>query len=165
MRNHQHVISAEEERRIRALYPSLRRFAKAVAPAEVEPEDLVQEAFYLMLRRSDSTPIRNPDAYLRRTMVNLASNHRRRLGRQRKAMPLLASDDSAGDAYPSDVAELLSLKPQARAVIYLRIIEGRRYREIGELLGCRESAARTIANRARKRLRTLMTEEVPDATA
>ncbi len=158
-------ITAEEQQLIRELYPSLRGYARVVAPAEMEPEDLVQEAFLQMLRRNQRTQIDNPGAYLRRTMVNLASNQRRRLGRQRKALPLLASPGAANDSYPSDVAALLGLRPQARAVMYLRVIEGHSYRDIAAMLGCRESSARTTATRARRVLKKLISEEVPGATA
>lgn len=63
---------------IRSLYPSLRRLAAVVAPAEVGPDDLMQEAFERYLARSPSG-INNPEAYLRRVIVHTASNHRRQL--------------------------------------------------------------------------------------
>jgi RNA polymerase sigma factor (sigma-70 family) len=64
-----------------------------------------------------------------------------------------------------DLEELLALPPKARAVLYLRIIEGRPFGEIAELLGCSRVAARATASRATKRLRVLMSEEVRHGTA
>lgn len=160
-----HHIDDGQRDLIRALYPSLQRFARVVAPAEVDPQDLVQEAFYQVLRRTSLTDVEYPSAYLRKTMVNLASNHRRRLGRHRAAVQSLVWDQKSIDAYPSDVHELLSLKPQARAVVYLRVIEGHSYKEIAAMLGCKESSARATATRALRRLRKTLSEEVPHATA
>jgi DNA-directed RNA polymerase specialized sigma24 family protein len=57
------------------LYPRLRRFAAVVAPAEVGPDDLVQEALERLLSR-DIDDIVHIEAYLRQTMVRLAANHR-----------------------------------------------------------------------------------------
>jgi Sigma-70 region 2 len=52
------------------LYPRLRRFAAVVAPAEVAPDDLVQEALERLLAR-DTSGIVNVEAYLRQTMLRL----------------------------------------------------------------------------------------------
>ena len=64
------------------LYPSLRRFAGVVAPVEVGPDDLLHEAVERALRHKPLADFDDPGAYLRRTMVNLASNDRRRAVRQ-----------------------------------------------------------------------------------
>ena len=67
--------------------------------------------------------------------------------------------------YSWDVEELLAVPPKARAILYLRIIEGRPFEEIADLLGCSQVSARAAASRARRRLRSLLTEEVRDGTA
>jgi DNA-directed RNA polymerase specialized sigma24 family protein len=69
------------------------------------------------------------------------------------------------DSYPSDVQDLLSLAPQARAVVFMREVEGRTYGEIAAAVGCREATARATAARARRRLRELLSREAQDATA
>ena len=80
----------------RALYPQLRRFAAVVAPIEEEPDDLLQDALVETLRRHRLADLASPQAYLRRTMVNLASNHRRRLAARRRALRVVGpSADSA----------------------------------------------------------------------
>lgn len=43
-------LSGNDAALIRSLYPTLRRFAGAMGPAEVEPDDLVQEALVRTLR-------------------------------------------------------------------------------------------------------------------
>ena len=144
---------------IRELYPSLRRFAAVVRPPEVEPDDLLQEALYQVLRRGPLTDLVNPTAYLRRAMANLAANHRRLLGRGRLALVRYGPGQPVVPEYPSDVSELLRLPPRSRAALYMRAVEGRSYLEIAECLGCSEGAARAVEGRARRKLRAVLTEE------
>ena len=153
----------EESRLFSELYPSLRRFAAVVGPIEVDPDDLLQDAVAKVLRRRRLTDLQQPGAYLRRTMVNIASNHRRSLARERKALARLGpSEVPADDAYPSDLNLLLDLSPRERAALYLAEVEGFRYAEIGELLGCSEAAARKRAMKARRRLYVQVIGEVAD---
>src|SRR5687768_9466293 len=67
----------EEAEMFRSLYPGLRRLAGACGPIDGEPEDLVQEAVSRALRRGPLTELDDAGAYLRRSIVNLASNQRR----------------------------------------------------------------------------------------
>jgi DNA-directed RNA polymerase specialized sigma24 family protein len=158
-------LSPDDEALIRDLYPSLRRFAAVIRPAEVEADDLLQEAMYQVLRRGRLSDIPYPAAYLRRTMTNLASNHRRSLGRRRRALNRLGGNESEKPDYPSDVADLMMLPPRSRAVLYMRAVERRPVPEIAEELGCTEAAARGIELRARRSLRLALSEESRDATA
>jgi RNA polymerase sigma factor (sigma-70 family) len=154
-----------DEDLIRDLYPSLYRYAAVVRPTEVDPDDLLHEAFYQVLRRGRLADIPYPVAYMRRTISNLASNHRRSFGRRRLALTRLGVETASVQDYPSDIAELLRLKPRARAVLYMRAIEGRTFTEIAEILGCTEAAARAMDARARRSLRSELEEEARDATA
>jgi RNA polymerase sigma factor (sigma-70 family) len=147
------------------LYPALRRFAAAVAPREIDPDDLLQEATARALRRGPLVQLDNPEAYLRRAIVNLASNERRRLGRWRRARGrLAATTDDTTTSYPSDVSDLLALPAPARAVLWLADVEGWTFDQVAELLGCSPEAARARASRARWALRHLLEgEEHPTA--
>lgn len=139
------------------VYPELRRFAAVVAPPELAPDDLVHDALVAALRLRDITQLDDPGSYLRRSIVNLAANERRRLGRHRQAVQRLSAgrtDGAALDVYPSDLAHLSALSPIARAVLYLRHVEGHSFETIGELTSMRASTARKIAQRARHRLKT-----------
>ena len=153
-------LDEEERDLIHALYDSLRRYAAVVGPPEEEPDDLVQEAFLRVLRRGPLTDLSNPGAYLRRTILNLSSNERRRLGRLRRAITRLATEDREDDIYISDLGELMSLSPRTRAVLFLSAVEGYSFREVAELVGCSEAAARKIASRERRRLRRRQELEV-----
>lgn len=148
------TLTAEERDLITVLYAPLRRFAAAVRPAEVDVDDLLHDALARALVRTELSSLGDPGAYLRRAIVTTAANHRRGLGRLRRARVRLAGGLGGGEAdhYPSDVAELLRLPPVARAVVYLTAVEGRSYAEVADLVGCSEVAARKTASRARRRL-------------
>ena len=158
-------LAADERTLIRQLYPPLQRFAAVVAPADVDPEDLVQDAFLRVIRRGSLSNLEHPKAYLRKTVCNLASNSRRKFSRQRRAMIKLGGVEIKMPHYPSDLEDLLRLSPMARAVLYLREVEGRTFAEIGALLGKTEAGVRSIASRARRQLRAELIEEVRSATA
>jgi RNA polymerase sigma-70 factor (ECF subfamily) len=140
-----------------ALYPGLRRWAAVTGPAEVDPDDLVQEAVARTLRAHTLSELEDPGAYLRRTIVNLAANHRRGLARWRGAVTRLArtADDDAAQPpeYASDLADLMRLAPLSRAVLWLVAVEGQTYAGAAQTLGMTETAARTRAARARSQLR------------
>lgn len=151
----------EEWRILDDLYPALRRFAAVAAPADLEPDDLVQEALVKVLRRRSLSDLDHPSAYLRKTMVNLAASHYRRRGAERRALRRAATshDLQTDPAYPSDVADLGELPPMQRAALYLAEVEGYRYDEIGQMLGCSRAAARKNASRGRERLRLVVALE------
>lgn len=150
---------------VRRLYPKLRRFAAVVAPSDVDPDDLVQEALVKTLRAHRLVDLEYPSAYLWKAMSSLAADHRRRSGRRRAAFARLPSRGDYSDTYPSDLAELERLSPQARAVLYLHEVEGLTYRHVALVLGGREASLRRTASRARRSLRHILSEEELDATA
>ena len=139
----------------RAIYPGLRRFAAVVGADDTDPDDLVQAAVVQALAGGSLGRFDSPSAYLRRTMVNLASNERRRLGRRRRAMTRFTGGWSETDTdwYPSDLTDLNVLPASTRALLYLRVVEGRSYDEIAEMLGVSASSARANASRALRALR------------
>jgi DNA-directed RNA polymerase specialized sigma24 family protein len=136
------------------LYAPLRRFASAVRPIEIDADDLVQEALMRTLVRQPLVALDDPGAYLRTAIVRLASNERRSFGRRRRALERYGADE-VGDpvAYPSDVSDLRRLDPAERAAVYLAAVERRSHREIAQLLGCSEDAARNRVSRGLARLR------------
>lgn len=158
-------IAETDQALVRELYAPLRRFAAVVGPAEIDPDDLVQEAFLNALERGSLGDLDRPGAYLRRTVFNVASNHRRRFVRRRRALVRITAREAYVPDYPSDVHELLRLNPMARAVLYLSSVEGRTFAEVAELLGCSEGSARAAASRGRRKLRRVLSEEEDCATA
>lgn len=141
------------------LYPQLRRFAAATADLDQDPDDLIQEALARALRRGGLAGLDEPAAYLKRSIVNLAANDRRRLGRRRRALARVDLPTTSEPTYPSDVADLLTLDPADRAVLWLTEVERLPAEQVAEILDCSPEAARTRASRARRRLRRALAEE------
>lgn len=148
---------------IASLYPHLRSFASVVAPPHEDPNDLVQEALLRTLRRGPLSELEYPKAYLRAAIYHLAVSSRRRWASQQRGLVQIAATVEAPQD-PWQVDELLRLAPKARSVLYLHVVEGLPYDEIGDLLGCTAVSARKTASRAKRRLRRLLAEEVDDAT-
>lgn len=143
-----------------AAYPALRRFAAVVAPLDLDPDDLVQEAVTRALQVGPLHRLDHPEAYLRRAMVNLAANHNRSKGRERRANVRLAGAASAGpgSVYPSDLADLERLDPSDRAAVYLADVERLPLALVADALGTNAPAARARVSRARRRLRRALAE-------
>lgn len=143
-----------------ALYPALRRLAAVVGPAEVEPDDLVQDAVARALRVGPLTELSNPKAYLSAAIVRLAANQRRSFGRRRKALVRLATAETgSAPSYPSDLAPLLALSPMDRAVLYLTTVEGATADEVAARLGGSAAAVRMRRTRAVRRLRAALKDD------
>lgn len=149
-------IDEEERELITSLYPSLRRIAAVAGSVDVEPDDLVQEALMRVLRKGPISDLDNPLAFLRKTIVNLASNQRRTLGRKRMAFGRLFTEEGWLPSYPADIEAILDLPPRQRAILYLVEVEDVPYAEAAEQLGMTTAGARAMANRARKRARAAL---------
>jgi RNA polymerase sigma-70 factor (ECF subfamily) len=147
-------IDPRDRQIVEQAYERLRHFGEVIAPDGAEGDDLLQEALVRTLRTHCLQDLDHPLPYLRRVMVNLAANQRRRAGVRARVFARIAADAApASDAYPSDLAELMALPPKAKAALYLAEIDGYTYAEIGRMLGCSEAAARKNASRARRQLR------------
>ena len=149
-------IEEWERELITSLYPSLRKIAAVAGSFDVEPDDLVQEALIRVLRKGPISDLDNPLAFLRKTIVNLASNQRRSLGRKRIALGRLSIEEGWSPSYPADIEAILDLPPRQRAILYLVEVEDVPYAEAAEQLGMTTEAARAMANRARKRARAAL---------
>ncbi len=143
-----------------ALYPSLCRFAAAVRPVGVDPEDLVQEALARTLAVRSLSSVDDPEAYLRTAMIHIAANLSRGAKRSHARLLRQGAANAAVDSYPSDLDDLLRVEPRARAVLYLTIVEREPYRTAAALVGCSEPAARALASRALRALHVELVDEL-----
>lgn len=143
----------DDEGTFRALYPQLRRFTAVVSASGDDPDDLVQEALMRVLARGGLADLDSPAAYLKRTILNLAADRRRSLGRGRRALSRLRVRDGTESDFPSDLADLDRLSPVDRAVLFLAEVEGLPQAEVAETLGLSHQAVRSRASRARRQLR------------
>jgi RNA polymerase sigma-70 factor (ECF subfamily) len=163
---HAENLDEGERRLIEELYPSLRRFASAVRLPGEDGNDLVQEAFLRTIRSKRSLmALDNPGAYLRRVILNLARDRQRSEARRRTAWSKMGSPFQEMSHYSWELEELRSVSPKSRAVLYLRIIEGWPYADIGKMLGCSHVSARVAASRGKQQLKAVLSKEVRDATA
>lgn len=154
------TIDAGWDPELRRLYEPLRRFAAVVGRWDVEPDDLVQEAFARVLVRP-AGEIRDLCAYLRRTIANLATDERRRTRRRVELTQRMNGDGPAvaHDTYPSELADLMGLEPRVRGLLYLVEIDGEQIATAAEAVGMTPAAARMALTRARRRLRAEVSTE------
>ena len=145
-------------RELRALYEPMRRFAAVVGRWDVDPDDLVQDAYVKVLRRSQAE-IRDLAPYLRKTIANLAADGRRRDRRAANARHRLVTASITSDAYPSDLEDLMRLPQRVRALLYLVEIERLPIADAAEVVGMSGANARVALMRARRRLRSELDAE------
>jgi RNA polymerase sigma-70 factor (sigma-E family) len=125
-------------------------------------EDLVQDAFVRLAGRLAHLRDEGAfEAYLRRTVVNLARSHWRHLGVERafqeraarvpRATPSPHSDPDDRDALWHALG---GLPPRQRAALVLRFYEDLSERQIAEILRCRPGTVKSLVSRGLARLRT-----------
>ncbi|MEU3843472.1 RNA polymerase sigma-70 factor [Streptomyces sp. NPDC028635] len=155
----------------RLLFATAYRMLGSVADAE----DVLQDA-WLSWHRADRSAVRDPRAYLVRTVTNLALNRLTSARAQRETYvgpwlpePLLTSPDAAEETEMADsvstamLVVLETLNPVERAVFVLREVFGFGHAEIAEALDRPEPAVRQIAHRAREHVRARRPRHDTDA--
>ena len=135
--------------------PAVHRFLSSSVPA-AEVDDCFQETFISALR---AYPRLSDDANLRAWVLTIAS--RKAIdGHRRRARIDLSSDgvpERAAAAHPEKDPELWAavkeLPAKQRGAVVLRYVNDLTYREIGDILGCSEAAARQSSKAGLDRLR------------
>ncbi|MCP4967529.1 MAG: sigma-70 family RNA polymerase sigma factor, partial [bacterium] len=109
-------IGRADAQLVNELYPDLRRFAGVVAPWDMDPDDVLHAALVNILRNGRLHTIANPGAYFRRAIVNHIKSEIRRSQTRRVTLRRLRGSavGSINPTYPSDVAELMRLRPVER---------------------------------------------------
>jgi RNA polymerase sigma-70 factor (sigma-E family) len=151
---------------VNARWPALVQSAYLITLDRGIAEDCVQEALTRVHRRWKRLGDDNPDAYVRKSVVNAALSWRRK--RRLREVPLEhAGSPAAGetqvqwllDADDQLVAALRSLPPQMRAAVVLRYLEDRSENETARLLGCSVGAVKSATSRGVARLRVALGSE------
>jgi RNA polymerase sigma-70 factor (sigma-E family) len=159
------VTEAEAGGRLAELYT--RHAAEAIRLAyfltgdRLLAEDLVQDAFVKLAGRL--VHLRDPgafDAYLRRTVVNLANSHFRRRRVEREYLRRTAAEPAVVASLAHDTdrrdelwTDLQRLPARQRAAIVLRIYEDLPEARVAEILGCRPGTVRSLVSRGLAQLR------------
>jgi len=145
----------------------LYRLARRLSPDAAAAEDLVQETF---LRATRHARLARPgperaEAWLVRTLVNLARDRFRRERVRREALPRVdlsaaapADPERAAVARRSVAAALAGLPPRRRAVVVLHELEERETAEIAGLLGISRATVRWHLAAGRRQLAELIDE-------
>ena len=129
----------------RRLRPALVRLANLLTGSETLAEDVVQDAFVGFARHAAT--VENPDGYLRTSVVNLSRDVHRRAGRAGRVAPEVVTVTHVPEI-DETWAALRRLPERQRAVVVLRFYEDLPFEEIGRLLGCPATTARSLAHRA-----------------
>ena len=137
----------------RELRPALVRLANLLTGSEALAEDIVQDAFIGFARHAER--VDNPHGYLRTSVVNLARTAHRRTGRVRRYRPDVVTVTHQGEI-DETWAALRALPQRQRAVLVLRFYEDLPFEEIGRLLGCPATTARSLAHRALARMKEVL---------
>jgi RNA polymerase sigma-70 factor (sigma-E family) len=156
---------AEFEAFVLGRQPALFRLAFLLAGDRHHAEDLVQrtlERTYQHWRRVAAAG--NPEAYVRRILVNSAADWRRsrRYMQEQSLDAALAlpspGDDSAErvESHDAIVRAMSGLPPRMRAVLVLRYFEDLSEAETASVLGCSVGTVKSQASRGLARLRAAM---------
>lgn len=132
-------------------------------------EDLVQTALLRTARRWGRAR-RQPEAYARRVVVNLAKDRWRELSRRPREAPIdgaeMAVSVSDGIAERDELLRATQALPEGqRAVLVLRYFADLSVEETARTLGCTTGTVKSQTARALTRLRAALTPEMENADA
>ncbi len=146
--------------------PDAVRLARLLTGDPALAQDLVQDAFVRLGARL--VHLRRPEAfeaYLRRTVVNLARMHFRRRRVERAHASRSARAPEAAVAQGDEVedrdlvrAALMRLPERQRAALVLRFYEDLPDRDVAAILRCRPGTVASLVSRGLARLRTELKE-------
>lgn len=142
------------------LRPRLVRVAYRMLGSLADAEDMVQEAFIRWMG-ADRAGVREPEAFLRRTVTRLCLDHLKSARRRREVYvgqwlpePLLEDEgEEVEDVTLPLMLALERLSPLERAAFLLHDIFGVGFEEVGATVGRSPAACRQLAARAREHVR------------
>lgn len=140
------------------LRPKLRRVAYRMLGSVQDAEDMVQDAFIRWMN-TDRGVIREPEAFLRRTVTRLSLDQLKSARRQRETYagpwlpdPLVEEEEVEDVTLPLMLA-LERLSPLERAVFLLHDVFGVGFEDIAVTIHRDPAACRQLASRAREHVR------------
>lgn len=145
--------------------PGARRLAYLLTGDRLIAEDLVQDCFVKLAGRL--TPVADPEAYLRRMVVNASHSHHRKLRVRRarsrdEAETIGADSDLATDGAQgrADRARLLdalhALPARQRSAVVLRHWLDLSEQQSAEVLDCSVGTVKSLSSRGRAALRLFL---------
>jgi RNA polymerase sigma-70 factor (sigma-E family) len=153
---------------VEARVAALLRFAYLVTGSQHAAEDAVQAALTPACERwSRVRRTTDPDAYVRRMVVNAHISAWRRSGRRELAVAEVRDTETADHAVDIATGDAVwrvcaTLPPQQRAAVVLRFYEDLEYAEIAAVLGVAQATARSHVHRALAAMRSELEQEDHD---
>lgn len=140
-----------DEEFLRSEWPRLVKLGRLLTGSAELGEDLAQDAILGLLRKPH---VREPRAYLRRSLVNAAINAGRRRAREWAHLSTIREAPAAEPPGTDDLWPLvIGLPARQRAVLVLRFYEDLSEAQIARLLDCRPGTVKSLCSRALDRLR------------
>jgi RNA polymerase sigma-70 factor, ECF subfamily len=140
------------------LRPKLMRVAYRMLGSVADAEDIVQEAFIRWMR-ADRGEVREPEAFLRRTVTRLCLDQLKSAQRTRETYigpwlpdPVVEEDEVEDVTLPLMLV-LERLSPLERAAFLLHDVFGLEFEEVAVAIGRDVAACRQLAARARTHVR------------
>ncbi|PZV39637.1 sigma-70 family RNA polymerase sigma factor [Mesorhizobium kowhaii] len=140
------------------LRPTLMRVAYRMLGSVADAEDIVQEAFIRWMR-ADRSEVREPVAFLRRTVTRLCLDQLKSARRQRETYvgpwlpdPIVEEDEVEDVTLPMMLV-LERLSPLERAAFLLHDVFGLGFEEVAAAIQREPAACRQLAARARTHVR------------
>jgi RNA polymerase sigma-70 factor, ECF subfamily len=141
------------------LRPKLMRVAYRMLGAVADAEDVVQEAFIRWMK-ADRDEVREPEAFLRRTVTRLCLDQLKSARRQRETYigpwlpdPVLEEEGKEEDVTLPLMLALERLSPLERAAFLLHDVFGLGFEEVAATIQRDPAACRQLATRARTHVR------------
>lgn len=138
-------------------YIPLLRLSALLSGNRAEAEDIVQEAFVKVAPRIEQLDEEVIGSYLRRVVVNLWKNRRRRMAVELRARARQWAARSTSTSSPEEHDEVwrlvLRLPARSRVCVVLRYYEDLPEREVAAILGCSIGTVKSQTSRALARLR------------
>lgn len=141
------------------LRPKLVRVAYRMLGSVADAEDAVQEAFIRWMR-ADRAAVREPEAFLRRTVTRLCLDQLKSARRRRETYvgpwlpePVIDAEDAPEDVTLPLMLALERLSPLERAAFLLHDVFGVGFEEVAATIERDPAACRQLAARARAHVR------------
>jgi RNA polymerase sigma factor (sigma-70 family) len=152
-----------------AQFRSVARTVRFVVNDARVAEEITQDAFVQLYRHwGKVADYDRPDLWVRRVAIRQAQRERHRIW-QRPVLELRSVDPathtstaSPAERHDDVLGAVRELPPQQRAVVVLFYFEDRPMPEIAEIVGCSVSTGWSHLHNARKRLASVLGEEVTD---
>ena len=122
---------------------------------KTDSEDIAQDVFSTLLKQPVLNNAEHLKAWIIRVTINRSKNHLKYLKR-RETVPIEKAQYVFTNEQEQLFSELDKLNEKDRNIIYLFYYEGFSAKEIGKMLGKRESAVFVRLNRARANLKNFL---------